>query len=257
MALILSAVADRIDHGTGSSLDNIDTGAVATWIKLTTGTGYSALWQKGLAASGFQLIGLNDGSAGEIFFAKATTSTNPSHVSVEEIAIGVWTFVGVTWDFSVDLDQLNIHIYLGDRSTPAVESTYDGGAFGLGSLVSNAGRNAVVGNNEPGANDFNGEIANFKYWNRVLTLSDLIAQQYGAPVGAGCLLHTEYGINGTGTQADWSGNGNNGTVTGSAVSDHAPIPKPFSRREAVEWETTPGGITIPVASSYYRRRRAG
>ena len=39
------------------------------------------------------------------------------------------------------------------------------------------------------------------------------------------LMHVGY--NGTGTQADWSGHGNSGTVTGATVSAHVPLGPQF------------------------------
>jgi hypothetical protein len=40
---------------------------------------------------------------------------------------------------------------------------------------------------------------------------------------AGCVGFWHLGANGVGTQPDWSGNANAGTVTGATVSDHVPL----------------------------------
>lgn len=60
--------------------------------------------------------------------------------------------------------------------------------------------------------------------NSRLSLAELRAIQYTMfPSRSDQNIFIHLGWNGTGTQVDWSGNRNNGTVTGATVANHAPL----------------------------------
>ena len=59
--------------------------------------------------------------------------------------------------------------------------------------------------------------------NRRLSLGELKTQQFAPHPVSETVLFVPLGFNGTGTQADWSGNGNNCKVTGATQSADVPI----------------------------------
>ena len=59
--------------------------------------------------------------------------------------------------------------------------------------------------------------------NTDLALAEIQRQQFRPHPLASTLVFCMLGYAGTGTQPDWSGNGNNGTVTGATVADHVPL----------------------------------
>jgi len=77
---------------------------------------------------------------------------------------------------------------------------------------------------------------------RRLTLGELQQLQF-APLGACNVTNTEllFEYHGTGTQADYSGNGSNGTVTSATVADHVGLGPSFG--------FDPGWIPYTVAAA--------
>ena len=72
-----------------------------------------------------------------------------------------------------------------------------------------------------------GRMGFFHVISSELTLNQIIAQQYRPHVRSDSQVFMHLGFNGTGTQPDLTGKGNNGTVTGAVVADHVPLGPPF------------------------------
>jgi hypothetical protein len=133
-----------------------------------------------------------------------------------------WNYVGFTFDIAGSANEV-IQIYKGNLTTVAAEISYAYRTDGSGTLNSDAAANFSIGNASGYGAAWPGTIAWFAHWNRVLTLAEVVEQQFNPHVTSGCVLFMHLGYNGTGTQPDWSGNGNNGTVTSATVSDHVPL----------------------------------
>jgi hypothetical protein len=85
----------------------------------------------------------------------------------------------------------------------------------------------------------------------LLTLGEIQSWQFAPRMMAGCVGFWRLGDNGTGTQPDLSGNGNNGTVTGATQSDNPPLRRwmmprpraPYRVPEGFTWANDDGWMT--------------
>jgi hypothetical protein len=158
--------------------------------------------------------------------AQSTTHTE-YQTDNANCAANKWWFIAADYDVG---GASRHHIYRGDLTTAATECTYSVNQDGSGTRASDASWPFVIGNRRQTgvwAVAYRGDIAWVGLWNRVLTLKEIIEQQFRPHKTSGCVLFTHLGFNGTGTQYDLSGNGNNGTVTGASVADHVPLTLPF------------------------------
>jgi len=92
------------------------------------------------------------------------------------------------------------------------------------------------------------------YFDRALSLGEIRSLQFHPRVLSGCVLYSHYGFNGTGTQPDWSGKGNSGTVTGATVSNHVPLGSPFGFDDPLPYIVTPSSV-VPLFEKHYRMLR--
>jgi hypothetical protein len=210
---------DHVDHGSAASLDDLTTWTKIFWLYLDTWDNFTQVFHKGrsgdedkswvldnLITDGFSLIvrraGVND--------TLATGNTG--------LATGKWLYVAATYD-SGSASGTHLTYFQGDLATIASQQA-QGGTGTLG--VADATQTLRVGGNN-NSDSIDGKIAWFGHWNRVLTLGELKHQQFRPHVTSGCVVFTHYGYNGTGTQPDWSGNGNSGAVTTATYSAHVPL----------------------------------
>jgi hypothetical protein len=169
----------------------------------------------------------NGGSSVQLSIARATQSIlMVSNGAPSTLGANKWFFVAAVWNpAGTNTDQ---HLYHGDLATAIAEvSSYSIQRVGSGTVTSNSGLNLLVGNATNGLLPMTGRIGVVAMWNRQLSLGELRAQQYRPLPTSGCVLFTHLGFNGTGTQPDWSGNGNNASVSGCTVADHVPLRAPF------------------------------
>jgi len=136
-------------------------------------------------------------------------------------------FIAFSYDLNgagvgVAADQI---IVVGDLNTPCTEpSSYTSQNGGEGAQNTDASNSLWVGNNSASTGQFlEGHVAWLGVWDTNLSVTQLQNLQFKPQITANCVKFTHYGFNGTGTQADWTGIGNDGTVTGATVSAHAPI----------------------------------
>jgi hypothetical protein len=223
MALdFVTAGTDVVNHGSDSSLDDLSSFTLAFWAMPDALASNNALWGKLTNTSANNRFVASDGLGNLRFFILGSANwdyrTNDTPVST-----GNWYYIAVTFDAGVSPD---VAIYVGSPTSILSESAYTTSTDGS-AKVADSNNNLHIGNNGNAANCWDGKIATAQIWNRALTLGELQAQQFRPRVTNGCVLYTHYGFNGTGTQPDWSGNGNSGTVTGATVSDHVPLAPPF------------------------------
>lgn len=121
-----------------------------------------------------------------------------------------------------------IKLYGSDSlQVPLAEATYATQTIGSGATTADSGVSLLLGN----IPSFNLNPAlNYSYFhwvNKRCSLSELLQIQYNPccclPDSAIILQLGIHGANGVGVQKDWSGNGNDGTITGAIKIDHAPI----------------------------------
>lgn len=226
MALdFVTAGTDVVNHGSDTSLDDLSAVTRMFWIKPDVFASNDSIWGKKQGSIN-QRFAINDGSGNLRIFMDLSVATISYITSSLALSTGSWHFVSYTFDNAGSTGS-RTHIYIGGVSTVAAEPTYSLTDDGGGTYTADAAANYYVGNNGNIANSFDGKIAWHGCWNRVLPLSEILAQQFRPHVTSGCVLFCHYGFNGTGSQADWSGNGNAGTVTGATVADHVSLGPPF------------------------------
>lgn len=233
MALSISDnTGNNIDHGNGSSLNDLTVGTVAFWIKhADTNTTFRTLINKIYTPSfpaGWSVF--RNATTGYIRFDFQKSSTYlriaPNSILQGTTEYSFWAF---TWSASgVDADQKG---YFGDESTLVSEISYSAQQVGTGTYNSDASKTLSVGTNPTSNDSIDGDWAWVGIWNAQLTLTDLLLQwkNLQAPIvkRSNNVLFCHYGIHGSGgvgSQLDWSGNANNGTITGATKADHAPLP---------------------------------
>lgn len=227
MALTPSGTADRIAIAGATSINDLAALTVAVWVFRATVADnvFPIIAAKMPDAIGYWSLQLQSYSGGvavdRISWERDYGTTN---LEVESANNG---FTASAWNFIAANDGgagVAPHVYKGSLTARAAEITYGTQITPAGTLTSESNAAIWVGNRELGANNpFGGRIAWIGIWNRVLSLNELIEQQFRPRVTSGCKLFMHPGYAGTGTQPDWSGNANNGTVTGSAVSAHVPL----------------------------------
>lgn len=218
---------DCVDAGTGTSLDNLDPFTIIAWVKRTDSfVSGSRIFGKGNTAGVQETQFAMSSGAGNVRVIRVRT-TNTQYVTNDTPLSGTgWVFMAATFDSSNAAGEI-VNIYHGDRTTSAVESTYGTTTNGAGALTSDGIYNAIIGNSICNSSDsvFGGLIHGIMVFNRELTLGEIIAQQFTPHAETGLVLSIPLGYYGTGTQADYSGNLNQGTITGATQADPAPIPR--------------------------------
>lgn len=233
-AVTFDGANDVIGCGSSASIDNLDTQGgggltLSAWIN-PTGLGEGSLGciiRKGslLSDSGQYTFQITTGNV--IRFQKdCSTSDMTMPSAADQITIGVWQHVLVTWDGSVT--AANAHIYVNN-----VEVSYGTPVDGAGSVRSDAALNFNIGNGDGTSITFAGGITEVVAFNKIVS-ADERAQLYGygtplkflpASIDRGSVKGywpMNEAANGvtlsTGNFVkDWSGNSNHGTQSGSPV----------------------------------------
>lgn len=252
MALLFDGTTTKVDCGSNAVLDNLNVGTFLAWVYPTNvSTSARVIVIKGLGASGRRALEIRDLADGDlrVQVARATTTLEARSQS-GVVTANEWQFLGTGFDANgVDADQ---ELYRGTLGSSVAEiSSYAAQSVGSGATGDNSAKNQFVGNRETDNQGFVGRIAWVGMWNRKLTLEEIRAQQFRPHVTSGNVFFMHVGFNGTGTQPDWSGNLNNGTVTAATVVDHVPLPLPFAylggwlgpRSAALVTRTLNGSIT--------------
>lgn len=238
-----AATSDRVDHGKASSLNDISTVTFAIWFYPTTLTSGKRLFEKTQSA-GSRRVFIHT-TTSELRWQNGQSTTNADYItSNASITTNKWWFAAFTYNGSGTGRE---KIYVGDLSTLATERTYSTSSDGSGTYNADNANNLMVGNANGANAALQGRIAVFVFWNRVLSLGEIQSFQFRPRrLGSGCVLFAHYGFNGTGTQPDWSGSGNSGTVTGATLTpDHVPLGPPFFNGSAWRGAFT---ATAPAAS---------
>lgn len=141
---------------------------------------------------------------------------------------GKWEFVGMQASYTNDSSDYQ-KIFYGDLVTSASEPTYGTKTMYVGATwPSLATDNYYIGNHAASASNFyfRGKIAWYGMWTRLLTLGEIIDQQYNPHVTPNCNIFTHLGSHGITSQPNLAGNGYNGTIYSGANADHVPL-KPW------------------------------
>lgn len=226
MALLFDASSEDVDHGAGPQIDGNSPFTVGIWLNPSTvsasnrqvgGNTCSLSTNARLmtsASSGTGVMRILVPVAGGSTLREATSVTST-------ISASAWQFVVFKHDSG---DTPMCRMYHGDLTTVVTEVSYSSNDNNSGTPRAADG-NLIIGADPGNGIPFEGDIACVMVWpTTALTLAQIRQIQFlFYPQFSGCELFSHYGWNGTSGCVDWSGNGNNGTITGATVSDHVPI----------------------------------
>lgn len=223
MSLTFTASTNVVNFGSSASVDALGTaGTFVGWYYPTSLAGDRAYFYK--MTSGYAGFGFSPPSANpnglRMTLDRATTLLRiQDNDSV--VTSSAWNFVAATWNTAgLNADQ---KLFVGSLTSVVSEvASYNFQQVGSGTPTSVTSEDLGVGNvpsNPAAFAAWVGDIAFVAFWSTQLSLAQIRAQQFSPHVTANCVLFCWLGFNGTGTQPDWSGNGNNGTVTGTTASN--------------------------------------
>ena len=241
MALTFGAAsAHQVNIGSGASLDNLTTFSFAMWIKpaSTANTGRGWMGKYNDATVGWEVNQLfADGTTFRLVTRRGGGGRLERRGATGVLTANVWAFVGGEWDEPAGLSNC----YAGSLSS--IVTLQNGALTNTGSVMTNdAALSCVIGNAVNGGTlSANSNIAYCQIWNRVIGIEEFRRQQFHPHKSLGSVGFYLLGYAGTGTQPDWSGNGNNGTVTGATVAAHVPLGPIFGRKSnqisAIGWDS--------------------
>lgn len=221
-----AATTNRVAYGT--ALGNWTAGSWVFWYYPTTLASFVSIVQLYGSSAVPSIIGGVTTSELRMVWRRGAGGSNMTYeTNNASITTNKWWYVGATVDQSAGAG-VKVKFYVGDLSTLAVLKTNGTTTDVSSGYVTNNGATFYVGDN---ATDVTPQVMRFAcvqfFPSIVLTLAEIQALQFRfGPWRTGVKLFSHLGFNGTGTQPDWSGNGNAGTVTGAAVAPHVPL-RPF------------------------------
>lgn len=226
--------ARRVDHGSGATLDNIPTGGVMTvwlWVYRTSdGNNQHLVTKDATSPRGWLWAVTNGGAEGNQTFLIVRPTPTLFVCTGGQIALNTWHFVAVTYD---DAASPEAHMYVGSLSGAVAEvSGYSTTDDGSGTPTDEGTAVCYVGNLQRSTNaPFRGRIARGGIIARALNSSQLEALRTATLADCN-VTDTKllFDYSGTGTQIDYSGNSNTGTVTSATEADHVPMPTPVQAR---------------------------
>lgn len=197
-----------------------------------------------------------DDTSGNIFVNKPTGSAGSNAVSTGgPLTVNAWNFVVTTG--SNDISTNNCRIFVGNLNALVAEVSYASRVDrAAASAFDDSGWPLMLGNRNNSTQSFAGRLGIQAMFNRILTLEEMQSWQFNPRMLPGCVGLWLLGDNGTGTQPDYSGNGNSGTVTGATQSDNPPLRRRFGRRLLDALYATaapPAGGGSPYYLHYYNR----
>jgi len=240
------ATSDRVDVGTGATIQSLAQKTVLAWVFPTALVG--GIWSKTNNAGVQNRMAVQD-TVGNIRVLHATTVAGSYITNNAPIVKNKWNCVASS---CTDVPATGrIHIYCGDIYTQLKECTYSSATDGSGTFGVDTTTNPMAWGNILSAawqNAFNGYIYLGILWNRVLQLDELRTHQFRPnPKSLGCVLMTMLGANALGVQPDLSGNGNNGTITGARMAVNPVFTVPWSTqiKHMINAPAVPPPILMP------------
>ena len=208
---------------------------VAAWI-YPTGWGegnYGRIWDKGtFRTAGWFFYLKNDAAPlASILLVIGATGEAQATAVANTIVLNVWQFVAGTWVGTVGTNAPKL--YRGTLSTPVAEVSYASTYLGSGTQGSDAALEGFIGNRGAADRTFNGPIEHPSVWDNALSLAQLDAlrlrpyapfHRFATAAGTVINLKGYWPLteSAAATCLDHSGNGSNGTVTGTTVGASAP-----------------------------------
>lgn len=219
MALNFSATTHKVVVAADASINNFTAFTVLKWIDITTISNAKRFFEKGAVDNAKEAIVYDLGNSNSIEFKVDRVTTQALARPVDDVITeGAWYFIAFTYD-----ESDGPRVFIGTREARITEPSYDIRTVGVGATLDDDGGDFGIANIPVVDVGLSCKIAFLSYYNRRMALSEIQTQQFRPRKTSGCRMFFHLGFNGTGTQPDWSGYGNSGTVTGAAVSPHVPL----------------------------------
>lgn len=223
-SLQLANSGDKIDHGSGATLDDLPNGAftIWAWIMRTEDNGSGRIFSKTDAyPNGWLMVHesqIGNGAVQFIVFRSADFSLATNYQTVAGvIPLNQLCFIALTYDNAA---TPKVHIYSGGEFTSVTEASYALQTNGSGSPTGDGSANLLVGNDQSDLSKvFHGRMYETGIIGRALSQAQLEAIRKSSLTNANVAdtkLLARY--TSTGSQTDYSGNGNTGTSTGATVA---------------------------------------
>ena len=240
MSKDFNGTTDLINLGSPAALDDIGgvDGPRSAWAWIyPTGWGENNagyIWVKGAPLTrGWHLILKNDAAPLATFSMRigAATTSAVAIAAASTLALNTWWFVAASWLGTIGTNAPKL--FVGGLSNAVAEVSYDTQSAGSGAQASDAADTAYIGNRGAADRTFDGLIEHFGLADNALSLEqfDALRLRSYAPfhrfaTAAGTLINLKgyWWLNESLASVclDHSGNGNNGTVTGTTVGASAP-----------------------------------
>jgi len=212
---------DHVNFGSATNIDDFSTFTFWTWFYSTSYTSNRYVFNKGVNSKRLRFITSGGNGKFEMAVGRATTVCSRDTVA-GSWSTNTWTFVALVYEESADTCK----VYAGTLTSPVAELAYAAGQAGSGATTSDGANDFVIGNRATvNNNSFPGRIAAFGYINRALSATQIRSLQYQPRNVLNTKIFSILGFNGVGTQPDWSGNRNSGTVGGTVegVAPNVPL----------------------------------
>ncbi len=243
LAVLFLAVPSWAARGFGTTLGSGTTDQILTG--LTSNTNQTSwgiwVWQVGTATGvpskmfnknnyEFYTDGANPPTFWE-FDQEFALGVTPGNWTIAIPSNGAWHRVIITYDRSSVLNNPVIYV---DKTSVTVTQI----AVPVGTADTDATAYSI-GNRADALRNWDGKLAQFTVWpNRLLTQTDVNNDFDNGPQSLGYTLAGYWPLCGTASpEPDLSGNGNNGTVTGTKFQPNPSTPMPcggFSKRKKLE-----------------------
>ncbi len=223
MALHFDTLTDKVVVTQAASINDLDPLTILVWTAKTTVASSDRLWNKHASSTSRNIVRTTSTTALKFNIEQVTTNCEYDTSDAIFDTVGKWVFVAFVYDGGA---TPRMHIYHGSLTALAAEASYAAEADGAGARTSDSA-DLHIGTNRTAEGGWEGDIAIFQIEGRAMTLAECQNWQFRPRVLADTRLFLHLGFNGTGTQPDWSGNGNSGAGTAVSVVDHVPLGPPF------------------------------
>jgi concanavalin A-like lectin/glucanase superfamily protein len=211
---------NQVSFGSAAGLDNIAEGTVLLWVYPTSvANTLREVVSKSASGGPNGWNVFKRGSNGTIWALQASRATAHQFVDVTGMVANEWQFIAYSWNIASGGPKS----YRGTLS--AIATDISGTPVnGSGAQADDSAANLCVGARSGAvATCAPMRVGWVAVYNRALTLAEVQSLQFSLRSLSGNQLSCVIGYGGTSTQPDWSGNGNNGSVSGATVADHVPV----------------------------------
>lgn len=246
MALTFGAGStDKVVVTAASPINDLTAFTMLLWMFQTDNTGSQFVISKGYSTDTGRKS-LECGSAlTNLVGTVERATTDELQVSSGGLSANTWTFAAMSYD-----ESDHVRLFSGTLTARVAELTYGFTITGAGATGADNAQNLIYGNDRVDGQVYKGRLAMVHYVGRRMTLAEIERQQFRPMPEADTKYFAWFGMNGTGTQVDLSGNVGGGTVTGATVGDDVPLGCRFGFDQPVLY--IPPSVTVPL---FYRQRQ--